>query len=564
MHLASLVLFRFLDARPQGCALHHRIGRCACLVLLLAFAPSSRLLAQGPPAPPPLSNMEDARTLPAGTFRLRASTAWTRYDAFYGGRGDSVRTARPIGEAFSVKDLGARDMPLLARAEGALRVLTGNANFAVNVGRLVATADSRVYTTPISLEYGFTGRLTVGAMVPVVQTHSTVFVELNPRALANNANVGPNPAQFSGNASARATNLAVYNALNQASADLNNALRSCASNPTGPICSQQTQAIQARVASAAYAAAIKELYGIDANSGSPFVPTADLQSIVAQRLAQLDATYQTLLGRSYLTTRPVGAVAVAALLQLEQVATDPGGIAFDSLGSPDRIGIGDVEVSAAYRLFDTFGDSTTTGSFRLRAAARGVVRLPTGRPSNLAVPFEIGTGTGQTSAEAAGIVDVRFRPRITATFAGQYTTYFGSAKVHRVPGSEFTLFPLDAPLPGRWHAGNAVQIEATPRFLLTDFFSVNGQYTLRRQEGGSYRPASVTTASVFAASTEQRVGFGIGYSSLARYVRGKTNVPLEMFYSHLETFAARGGLTPKYTREQLELRLYYRLRRGVR
>jgi hypothetical protein len=69
---------------------------------------------------------------------------------------------------------------------------------------------------------------------------------------------------------------------------------------------------------------------------------------------------------------------------------------------------------------------------------------------------------------------------------------------------------------------------------------------------------------MFAATTEQRVGLGFGYSTVNRYAVGRSSVPFEVFFTHLETITASGGLTPKYRRDQLELRIYYRLFRPGR
>lgn len=533
------------------------------LVSMLVF-PAAGAHAQIPPAPLPLSVTEDARTLPRGTVRFRALTAWTRFDQVHGGLGDTVTGTRPLGALFSAPNLGPDQIASLTTAQNALRTLTGNATLRLDAGQLLTTANSRVVTIPLSLEYGLSDRLTVGVTVPVVQTTSTVLVELNPSPPSTALNAGPNPALFTGN-SARSTNLGVYNGLSRAFTDLTDALAACQTNPTSAVCSQPDLARQAQSLSDSYRAAIQVLYGTDnAHPGSPFVPTAATQAVVSQQLATLDATLVSLLGQSYIpSTGPVGAGAPAALTQLQQLLTDPAGIAFDSLGSPTDIGIGDVEVSAMLRLFDGFSDTLRT-AWRARAAIRGVLRLGTGKPASGLVPYAIGTGTGQTSADGAAVLDIRLPLRVVTTFVGQYTAYFGSAPIHRVPGDEYSLFPLGVPIDGSWRAGNTIQLEATPRFLVSDYFTVHGNYTFRRQEGSSYTSPDVSTPPLFVASMEQRIGFGFGYSTLARYATGRTRVPFEAFFSQLQTISASGGLTPRYARTQLEFRVYYRLRRGGR
>jgi hypothetical protein len=178
------------------------------------------------------------------------------------------------------------------------------------------------------------------------------------------------------------------------------------------------------------------------------------------------------------------------------------------------------------------------------------------------VPFEVGTGTGQTSADGGAILDVRLGRRLMATLAGQYTAYFTSSGIARLPNSDYALFPLDVPLAGTWREGDAMQLEAMPRIGLTDYFTFHGAYTLRHQAASKYTSPDAASLPLFAATTEQRVGFGFAYSTISRYARGRSSVPFEMIVTHLETIGSSGGLTPKYFRDQIEFRIYYRLRRG--
>jgi hypothetical protein len=178
--------------------------------------------------------------------------------------------------------------------------------------------------------------------------------------------------------------------------------------------------------------------------------------------------------------------------------------------------------------------------------------------------YEVGTGTGQTSADAGAIVDMRLARRFMATFAGQYTAYFTSANVSRLANSDYAIYPLDVPVPGNWREGNALQLEATPRFQVTDFFTLHAAYTLRHQGPSEYTAPNVTAPPLFEATTEQRAGIGFAYSTVAQYARGRSSVPFEVFFTHLGTITASGGLVPRYHRDQIEVRIYYRLRRGGR
>jgi hypothetical protein len=539
------------DARRRGSERFRSrlLGRASLLIVAVSVA--ARASAQLPPAPLPLSNTEDARTLPKGTVLFRAMNAWTRFDEVYDAGADSAHHLHPLGDAFSASQLGVRQFPGLAAAENALRTLTGDPNLSLNLGQTFATANTRTVTTPFTLQYGVTDRLTIGAMVPVVQTHSTVFVELNPRRLGTNtgANVGPRQQN---------PNLDVLlSQLSTARTDLQTFIDNCtiASGCSG---AQRQAAVDLQASVVSDSTAVGVLYG----AASRFSPLGSAQTAVLNQLDNLESTVGSVTGKTYSFDPPTGAAAPAALLQLQQLATAIPGVAFDSLGSPDRIGIGDVEVSARFKLLDGFAD--TTRGIRLRATLLGVFRLGTGRPPTGTVPFEMGTGTGQTSADGGALIDMRFSRRLMATLGAQYTSYFTSSDVARLPNSDYALFPLDVPIAGSWREGDALQLEAAPRISLTDYFTFFGAYTLRHQAASKYTSPDASTPPLFSATTEQRAGLGLGYSTVSRYAQGRSSVPMELSLTHLETLTASGGLVPKYSRDQIELRIYYRLRRAGR
>ena len=106
-----------------------------------------------------------------------------------------------------------------------------------------------------------------------------------------------------------------------------------------------------------------------------------------------------------------------------------------------------------------------------------------------------------------------------------------------------------------------MQAEAMPRFLAHRLLHDSRRRTrfVIRQRA-SYTSPDVTAPPFFHASTEQRVGLGFGIldgcSLCAQRERGAARGVLQ----HLETITATGGLTPKYHRDQIEFRIYYRLR----
>lgn len=558
MHEAATEPHKTGDAR----SIWKRIWRASLLIVVVLCA-SRRAPAQLPPYPVPLSNTEDARTLPKGGFMFRAMNVWTRMDQVYDAAADSAQPLHPIGNSFSLDSLGVRQFPGLAAAQSALRTLTGDPNLSLNLGKTFATVDARHVTTPFSLSYGITDRLTVSATVPVIQTQTNVFVELNPRRIyhdsINNtgANVGPNPAQFNSSV-AIAANTQLMGQLDQATAALNAYIANCGQSGTcaaGDIAT--ANAALAKIAS--YKAAIQALYGT--STFAPLKGSAAEQQVEAQ-LNALAATINGLLGAGSVTIgAPAPAGAVAANAQLQQLITARPGAGYDSLGSPTRISIGNIEIGTLFKLVDGFRDTT---GVRVRATLRGAASIAT--PLQLvsgSVPYEVGIGTGQTNIEGGAIVDLGLGRRFMTTLAGEYTAYLTSASIARLPNSDYSLFPMDSAVAGSWREGNAIQAEAMPRFLLTNHFTIHAAYTIRHQAASKYTSLDVSEPPLMSASTEQRIGFGFGYSTVDRYVRSLSVVPLEVFYTHLQTITASGGLTPRYSRDQIELRIYYRLpRRG--
>jgi hypothetical protein len=67
--------------------------------------------------------------------------------------------------------------------------------------------------------------------------------------------------------------------------------------------------------------------------------------------------------------------------------------------------------------------------------------------------------------------------------------------------------------------------------------------------------------------SEQRLGLGITYSTVAPYARRRGNLPLEISFGHFETIAGSGGAVPRMSIDQLQVRVYFQLfgeRRGGR
>src|SRR5918999_3767097 len=144
-----------------------------------------------------VTRSDDAAPVPRGMARLRVVPSWSRFDTRFAGTPADGPSTVPLAAVLAADSLGVTQVPVLAPSEAALRTLTGDPAFRLSLGRSASVATSRIVTTAIVAEYGLTRRLTVGGVLPVVQTRTELFVTLN-QDHALNANVGPNPARIPG------------------------------------------------------------------------------------------------------------------------------------------------------------------------------------------------------------------------------------------------------------------------------------------------------------------------------------------------------------------------------
>jgi hypothetical protein len=512
------------------------------------------------------SLLSDATVLPRRAVDFRLLTSWTRYDQLIG-----VGAAHNIAASLNTDSLGSTLVPQFAVAENAIRSAAGLPNFRLTAGNLVAIADSRIVTAPLIAQYGLTSRLTVGVVIPLVETRTTLFAQLNPRSGA--ANVGPNPALA--NADQLARNAALVTAFRTAATSLQQKLTQCQTTPTGTGCetllAQQSAAQNLIQTTTTFTGAVETLYGTGAtHPGQAFIPIAASPAQVAinTQIQNLITQYQGFLG-STISGSVVAAGGPGARAAFQDLLARMGR---DSLQSTDRSSIGDISLGATYQLANTFGDTSaaSAGGVRYRFAVNGTVRIGTGQPASRQRLLDIGTGYGQPGAEVGAAADVQFGRRYSATATGSYTAQLGTIAVSRLANPGNALLPLDVSplnLGGTYSAGNVMALSIVPRIRIAGYFAFTGQYSLVRTGADQYSlsgspPGTSTTQTSLAAlgvssATAQQLGFGVAYSTIVGPERGPGRLPFEASFSHLETISASGGPVAKTFRDQIELRVYF-------
>jgi hypothetical protein len=515
--------------------------------------------------------MSDATVVTRGALRFRGGVRWTRIDAVFGPDGSS---ALPLGSSLTT-DLNATTLPLLSSAEVTARSMTADPALSLSAGQLTTSADSRIATVPLALEYGLTSRLSLGLLIPIVQSRTVVTSQLNGKS-DSSANVGPNPSAFFLSTSAYNANAGVANGLTSARTQLQARLTFCVLNPASTGCdavnARSAEADALMAATSAFVLGINNLYGTSASDapGSPLVPIAgsSVQAAIDAKLDSMRTDYA-----SFGVTAGAGllaaAQAAAANAQFNSLVTKVDyGIELDSLGTTQQTAIGDVELSATLLLLDTFRPGNVTGStarLKVRMAAAGVVRLGTGHPARANRPYDVPTGDGQTDFEVRGAMDALYR-RLLTTVAGTYTVQTGSIATTRLPNVPGAVFGLDFPVAGSIAYGNMASARVNPRFMITPALMVGALAV------GSWRGADQVTVTGFNpagtpfgnqnALTTYAGGLTLSYSNLASSegIGGKS-FPAEIVFSHLETLGASAAGAEKVRRDAIELRLYLRARR---
>jgi hypothetical protein len=424
----------------------------------------------------------------------------------------------------------------------------------------VTQGDSRAVTSPLIIEYGLSSRLTLGVTVPLVQTRTTLITTLNQqRGLAN---VGPNPGVL--DAGAASVNRVLVGQFGTAASTLNSRLTSCQANPAQPECStivgHEADARALIQSSNTFANALAALYGTGDQPGQPFVPLTGtpIQLAINGRIAQFDTAYRAYLGANQITGTVAPAQGPAALAQFQDILVAAG---HDTVGSTDRISIGDISVGAVLQLINTYGDSTKAQ--RLRLSVNGTFRIPTGQVNRRNAFYDMGTGYGQPGVQGGVAADIAFAPHWSATLLGSYTHQMGTVTVDRAANPLDTPFPLVDANTAEYSAGDVFWATAIPRLRLARYFSLNARYSLVRVGADQFSSVTVPIAGVPGptSSTQQRIGFGFQYSTITEPDRAPGRLPIEVGYFHEETLAGTGGPVAKTFRDQIELRMYFGRRR---
>lgn len=506
---------------------------------------------------------EDALVLSRGIARLGFAPTWTNFNQRY--RADG--TVEPLAADLNLDTLGVGQLPMLAPLEDELRTLSGLPALRLSVGRTRVDLDASILTFPFSAELGIGGRLSLGVVVPVVRIRTQVILSPNPAV--SEGNVGINPAID--NEAAKNQNAALVLQFQQAVQALRALIEACedASNPD-PRCPQARHPEAAELADAAdaFAGGITNAY--DPGS-SLFVPVSNspLDDAIRSRIAEFVASFANYEITDIMSEGPFGA-SMAALVDVRRILGDTAfGIRALPFQSSTRTAFGDIEIGAKFQLVNTLRGDTARGG-GLRGAIGAAFRLGTGEADDPDDFGDIPSGDGQNDIEARTYWDIFLGSRVALSLIGRYAWQLPDREIVRIAG------PHD-PFPAYWRRqeverdlGDVIDVQVTPRFRVGDFFSVMAQYRVRRKAEDRHTGRFNVTnhlgdpvtldATILDAETEQRedrLSFGLGYSTLASVARGRSRIPLEVFLQYGESIRGSGGKTPKVSVGVMHVRVFW-------
>jgi hypothetical protein len=510
--------------------------------LLLLFAIASGAIRPGTLA----AQAEFAVPVAPGQLRLDITPFWLSYDQRFDP--SAPGTLVPLRDAYQSDSFGVAQLPFLGTLQNQLRDATGSSAFTLSLGATQVSLTKSIRTIPVGFELGLTRRLAVGVTVPIVRSRVDATIRADTTAPGT---VGWNPGYRTP---------ALVAGFQQQMTDALAALRAQAD--TGPAA--------LRAQAQALADLLQPFFDV---SGAPFLPRTGTTGagFMTARLDSAEAAYAALAAQfgGVGVTLPALTDTLAlpdstSILRhddLEQLFSDPNlPLAADTFGTVVRTGIGDVSAHLTYQLADGTHE---------RAQLLLTARFPTGKAPSANDFLDLGTGTHQFGYEAALANDLR----LSEHFLLHAVARWGGARSDRLPmrvtSPDLPFAPASALATIERSPATYLGLSLDPVWMLDDAFSVRVlyQYFNRGATRHSYAdPADslrvALPASVLDEGTAMRwmrVGGGVTFSTLDRYIRRQASLPYTLTVSYENTIWGRAGWVPQLSMFRITLRAYVKL-----
>ena len=501
-----------------------RLGVLA-LMLLAGVAPARAQTVEGILAP-------------AGHLRLQVAPTWQLWDRRFGlreGAFGPIEEEEPLG--FDLEHEPLLRFPAL---EQGLREALGDPGLELVLGSARAEITREQTTVSLGAALGVSDWLTVGVEVPLVETRTEIAFDF--RALGG-ADLGLAPTAQSIDAF-RASLLGSQAALRARREE------QC---PGGPDCTVLTELLDRYQP---FAATLHDAYDAPVFLTSSSDAAADLEQKLAEfRMEAAErAPGVTMPGAAPLADAPLNETQLVQLL-----TTHPSGPRLFTPLQTNRapFQIGDVEVSAAVRLLEGAFRDSASAPVRLRyvVGVGALVRLPTGTIDDPDVPLDLSRADGQLDVEARGFADLRWG-RFGIKMGIRRGFPRGTTLIRRVAPPEIVMAPLETRRTVRWTPGGYLELEASPRWHLTDELALGVHVRRFTKDADEFEetvaalpieslpsfPTDVLERETEATLTE--LGAGLAFSTLVSWREGRAGLPVEVRLTVRRAVAGSGGATP--------------------
>jgi hypothetical protein len=446
---------------------------------------------------------------------------------------------RRLGFGLTGDTVGGRYIPMVARLEQNVRLITGVAGFVASLGQGLLTVRQERRTYPIAAELGLTNRLSVSLMVPIVRIATRAALLLS----SNGANLGVNPLALNA-LGARGTDSAFFAQFDQALAQLDQQVAGCAAPPS-PCAARDSSARWHTVRDALHGA----VYGVG-ETGSPFLPldtsTAGraIDTTIARIRQGLSVTFG-IAGFDTTVALPADTLTNASFRQV-LLQPDPSGFGYATVPFDRnfRYRLGDVELAAKYRLL---------AGAHYAATVQALVRLPTGATDSSNDFLLQSVGDHQLDLEGRLMQELSLGP-LWLNIALRAALQRPGTRVRRVAPPDAFLVPAAATADLRWDPGDYGGVDVAPLIRFTPEFAAGftAGYFSKARDHYSFQSAQdsvalatrmgvPTAASVLDQGTSQRwlrLGFAATYHtptieggfSIEQTVSGAGVVPATALY----------------------------------
>ena len=517
--------------------------RSLAIALLVSLVSGGDLCAQ----------ILDETMVPPGQLRLQAHPSFTTWDSRFGRTSDGTMQREDLGIDLT-DPTGASLFPGIPALVQALEDATSSTGYAPVLGSIQGRVTQDVTRIEFGGHLGVFDWLTIGVVVPRVQTHTALDQSFTPDTIGG-ADLGTSPTLT--NAAAVDGYLQALG--NAASAGEANASAVCGGGPSAACTTAQALATRAT----GLLGSAEGAYG-----ASPYFPMTG--SAMAASLAQVSSTLDADLLAAGLTGIGLPMAFATEVLTTESFGLLPvtAGAGIEGTPLSSRTGLwhaGDIEVSALVRLLERVptgpAGERTGPSYRLTAGF--IARLPTGMQEDPDIFLDVGTGDRQTDLQGHATAALGFG-RFDLAVGGRYAVQRATTLTKRVAPLELAMPPISTRQLVRWRPASYLGLEVVPSLRLTDELSLAVEYRFFHKGRDVYElldPALPLDPNDLALETGMKlhqIGAGLRYTTVRKWAAGIAPKPIELHLRVINTAAGSGGHTPISTRIEAGIRLFKR------